>query len=286
MTTGLRQRLVDAFRHFVYGSWWVASGAAALTLLSWFDLGCTTALWPMLIFVLGATVIVYNLNMLSGLRELRRSATSSLRHRWCIANEEAMKAHLGAGALLAVPSFFLLDRSIWLVLVPTAVAALLYVLPVIKGIKLREFGLWKIFIIATVWTVVTVGLPAVQMRQGTEWPTIVLMMAGRWLFIFAITVPFDIRDLAPDADKQVRTLPSVLGWRHARLVAVAALLAHMTLVLVRLTPAEAVGEMFGALVALLLILASRPGRSDMFFSFWLEGTMMLLAGAALLLRHL
>lgn len=268
--------------HFVYGSWWVGLCAAALTTLSWKELGGTGIDLPLKLFVLGATVIVYNLNMLSGLKELRTSGTASPRHHWCLAHGEAMKAHLGAGVLLAVPAFALLHMAAWLLLIPCALAALLYVLPVVRGIKLREFGVWKIFLIATVWALVTVGLPASQSEVFPSWDELAWLLAERWLFIFAITIPFDVRDLATDAQKGVRTLPSVLGRKQALMLSAMAMLAFASLLCWRSGTDGLMPALPGILTALGLIIASRPHRKDMYYSFWLEGTMMLLALGGLL----
>lgn len=273
-------------KHFVYGSWWVSIGAAALTWLSWSEMGGTGIPLVMVCFVLGATLIIYNLNMLSGLKDLRKRGTASVRHIWCLDHEEAMKAYLGAGILLAGVAFFLLRPTAWLLMTPAAVAALLYVFPVVRGIKLREFGLYKIFLIATVWAVVTVGLPATQSDTFPPIHEVMWLFAERWLFIFAITVPFDVRDLTTDAQKGVRTLPSVFGWKKSLTAAVAALLGFTMLAFMRMGVMEMIGYAPAILMALGLILATRPHRNDMYYSFWMEGTMVVLAVGSLTLSHL
>jgi len=268
--------------NIVYGSWWVALCAAALTLLSWKDAGGEGVIIALPVFVVGATLMVYNLNMLSGLDALRSSGTTSPRHLWCMGNEERMKTYLGAGAVLALPCFFLLRQEAWWLLAPAALAALLYVFPVMRGMRLREVGIWKIFLIATVWAVVTVGLPITQLEIRPQWQETTWLLAERWLFIFAITVPFDIRDLSTDASKGVRTLPSVLGWRRALLVSMISMGMYVLLAWQRLGLDAFVGLVPAVLSAFVLIAFTRPARREMYYSFWLEGTMLLLAVGGLL----
>ncbi|MCF8256520.1 MAG: UbiA family prenyltransferase [Flavobacteriales bacterium] len=273
---------MNILKNLVYGSWWVGCCASALVMLSSCELGSDTVSFPLYVFVLGATLIVYNLNMLSGMKELRTSGTLSPRHLWCIGNEETLKADLGAGVLLAVPAFFMLHSSAWLLLMPLVGIAVLYVLPVLKGVKLREVGVWKIFLIATVWAAVTVVLPATQMEMRPETSEVIWLFSERWLFIFAITVPFDMRDLATDAKKGVMTLPSLLGWKQALALSLVALSVFAALASARLGVDDIWAYLPGILTATGLVIASRPDRSELFFSFWLEGTMMVLAvGAAI-----
>jgi 4-hydroxybenzoate polyprenyltransferase len=269
-------------KNIVYGSWWVALCAAALTLLSWKDAGGEGIIISLPVFVLGATLMVYNLNMLSGLDALRSSGTASPRHLWCMGNEEWMKAYLGAGAVLALPSFFMLHPAAWWLLAPAVLAAMLYVFPVMRGMRLREVGIWKIFLIATVWAVVTVGLPVTQLDNLPDWKDFTWLLAERWLFIFAITVPFDVRDLSTDAAKGVSTLPSMLGWRSALLVSGMAMAMFVLLAMCRLGIDAFMGLVPAVVAAFALIGFTRPGRTEMYYSFWLEGTMLVLAFGGLL----
>jgi 4-hydroxybenzoate polyprenyltransferase len=270
-------------KHIVYGNWWIAVCAAALTQLAYHVLGGAGVSIPLLVFVFGATLVVYNLNMLSGLEALRASGTTSVRHRWCMAHERAMQVYMGLGAAMAMGSFFMLSMRTWWLLAPAAVVAVLYVLPVVGGAKLREVGLWKIFLIATVWSIVTVGLPAAQMEHWPSTLPLVSLCVERALFVFAITIPFDIRDLRTDAQKGVRTLPSVLGQGRAKAIAVLALAVFVGMAALRVSTTGQwpmlVAYAFTAAVSGVLVCYANEQRSDMYCSFWLDGMMVLLAAS-------
>ena len=84
------------FNYFVFGSWWVSLCASALGLLTWLEL---TGNWwhaSLFMFIFGSTLVVYNLNMISGLSDLRESGTDSERHHWCMNNEVLMKSTLAS----------------------------------------------------------------------------------------------------------------------------------------------------------------------------------------------
>lgn len=271
------------FRYFVFGSWWVAFCAAAMGLLTWFEL---TGNWwnaPLFVFIVGSTLVIYNLNMISGLQELREMGTESERHHWCMANEKLMKATLVFGLILTASSVLFLNQVVWFLMFPLGFIALAYTMPVVRKnaakIRIREIGLWKIFLIATVWAGMTVVLPAVhlygfdQLSEPLSWK----LALERGTFILAITIPFDIRDLVNDAKKSVRTIPSVLGSKQSVFLAEFLLLIFILFVWLRIGTATPifVGYAASTFITMASVSVASPNRSDMYCSFWIEGTMAL-----------
>ena len=279
------------FNYFVFGSWWVSLCAAALRLLTWLEL---TGNWwhaPLFIFIFGSTLVVYNMNMISGLRELRDSGTKSERHHWCMNNEVLMKSTLAFGLLLSGGSVWFLNEAIWFLIVPLGLVAFAYTIPIVRKeankIRIREIGLWKIFLIASVWAGMTAILPAVNLygfKQVFELGSWQLAF-GRFLFILAITIPFDIRDLANDANKGVRTIPSVIGWKLSVLASHVLLVAFILLIWFRLGAHHPffVGYAISTAITTVLVAIASPKRSDFYCSFWLEGTMLIQFMAVLLI---
>lgn len=271
------------FTYFVYGSWWVALCAASMGLITWFELTGTWWNAPLFIFILGSTLVIYNMNMLSGLNELRDMGTDSERHHWCMANERPMNITLVIGLLMVAGSVWFLNRAIWLLMIPMGLVAMAYVMPIIRKnankIRIREIGLWKIFLIAVIWAGMTVILPAVhlygfgQITELLSWQ----LALERALFILAITIPFDIRDLVNDSKKGVRTIPSVLGWKQSILLAILLLLTFTAIVWMRLGLGSQLlaAYLITSAITISVVSLASPKRNDMYCSFWLEGTMML-----------
>ena len=260
--------------------------AAVMGLLSWFEL--TGSWWnlSLFIFTVGSTLVIYNLNMISGLKELRELGTDSERHHWCMRNEKLMKGTLLIGLLLVAGSVQYLIWHIWLFMIPLTLIALSYAAPIIRRktelIRIREIGLWKIFLIGIVWTGMTVILPAVHhfgLGQLTE-PKSWMLGVERFIFIIAITLPFDVRDLVNDAKKGVATIPSTIGWFRSVLLAETLLLLFLFLVWWRggFDSALFVGYLLSTLATMIGVSFAHPKRNDMYCSFWIEGTMMLQFG--------
>lgn len=101
-----------------------------------------------------------------------------------------------------------------------------------------------------------------------------LHVISRFLFVFAITIPFDIRDIKYDHVK-LKTIPIIVGITKAKAIAIIALL---TLQLVSTYQFLNYNLNFGYLIAIILscifsailIRKSEERKSDFFFSFWVE----------------
>ncbi|MEM9991436.1 MAG: hypothetical protein AAF738_06695, partial [Bacteroidota bacterium] len=116
-------------------------------------------------------------------------------------------------------------------LVLPTLLSLAYVLPLLTSSRrLRDLHFIKIFLVATIWASVTVLLPALEMgKLMLSSNKIFLIFLERAFFIFAITLPFDIRDLKIDAHTAVKTIPSEIGVKRTKQLAYLALcLAFIT----------------------------------------------------------
>ncbi|MCF8465540.1 MAG: UbiA family prenyltransferase [Flavobacteriales bacterium] len=279
-----------AFSYFVFGSWWVSLCASAMGLLSWLELTGTWWNAPLFVFLLGSTLVIYNLNMISGLAELRVKGTESERHHWCINNERLMKFTLGLGLVLTFISIWFLNVVVWWLMIPLGIVALAYTVPIVRRnaqkIRLREIGLWKIFIIAIVWVGMTVILPSVhlygfeQIIEIFSWE----LALERGIFILAITIPFDIRDLVNDAKKEIRTIPSTIGWKRSVVLSQLLLAVFMILIWLRIGTDHPFfyAYFISSILTFTCVSVATPKRSDYYCSFWVEGTMILQLGAVLL----
>ena len=108
---------------------------------------------------------------------------------------------------------------------------------------------------------------------------ITLHLLARFLLIFAITIPFDIRDLNFD-NKELRTIPLVFGAVKARIIAILALFICAIIAVVQYINEDI---NFAYLLALILlyfvssifIAKSDVSKREMYFSFWVESVSIL-----------
>ena len=73
--------------------------------------------------------------------------------------------------------------------------------------NIRALGITKLLLIAAVWTYVVVFMPAAYVGLG-NWYKFFL---HQFLFILAISIPFDIRDSVREAALGFKTVPAVVG---------------------------------------------------------------------------
>lgn len=98
------------------------------------------------------------------------------------------------------------------------IISVLYGLPIKfrkKKIRLRDIGIIKIFLIAFVWAFIGTVLPASFVGNYPADPHLMqragILFLADVCFILAITLPFDIKDMAIDQQNQVRTIPVIIG---------------------------------------------------------------------------
>lgn len=230
-------------------------------------------------FIFSATLCLYALHRIVGIQKVK---PFNEKYRYHII--ERYKDHILVyailgGAISAYLFFKLTFLNQLLILLPSFLA-LGYVLPFFGNQKrLRDFHFIKIFLVAIVWAFMTVILPIVEARE-TLIPTDGLLFLERFFFIFAITIPFDIRDMQVDQHIQVKTIPAVLGEQRSKGLAIRLLFANcvLTTILWRLqiynTPAL-VGIIAAYLLTSMLIGFSNRDRHDYYFTGIIDGTMIL-----------
>lgn len=170
--------------------------------------------------------------------------------------------------LATIFSFFLVPKFTFLqllCLLPFGICTLLYAFGVfkVKGQKysIRYLPGIKIFIIAAVWAGAVVLFPL----QTTK--TTLLYFLEVLLFVVALTLPFDIRDLRFDHQK-IKTIPMVLGLRNTKIVG-GVLLIISSGIHLAIFNAFPVFVFICLLVALCLFFSTTK-QSKYYASFWVE----------------
>lgn len=106
------------------------------------------------------------------------------------------------------------------ILIPFAFMTFFYVIPIIRigkiEVSFRNFPSLKIFSIAIAWAGISVFFPLYEANY-TIGLDVYIEFIQRILFVIAITLPFDIRDVNSDS-KLLKTLPQVLGIKATKIV--------------------------------------------------------------------
>jgi len=276
----LLKGLLEKFINLIlFGNFWIAACAVAMTWQTELLLFNKIEVNILTYFVFYATLFLYAIHRIVGLVKVK-PFLEKYRYSIIYHFRNHIKVYAFLGGVGAFYCFFYLSFANQLLLVIPAILSLGYVLPFVKGNKrLRDFDYIKIFLVAIVWGVITVLMPILE-RTTDLTLSHLLILLERMLFIFAITLPFDIRDLKIDAHIDVKTIPSIIGIGKTKKLAlfcliIVVLLAGMNVYLGTYQLSYLLAITFSCISTLLLINYSDKTDADYFFTGLMDGTMIL-----------
>lgn len=256
----------------IYSNLWIGIGAAAIT-WQYYLVERLTPNGFIISLAFFSTVLTYTFQRYVKIINKTRSGGDRL--EWMKRNPITVKGIMLFSTVGCIHALFEVSlKSYWLLLA-TGVLSFFYVvkLPGKLGKSLRDIPSLKIFLIGFVWAVIGSFLPYLNLKEvNTEMPWILFI--SNFIFVIAITIPFDIRDLNLDEDDK-RTIPQMVGERKARLIGVGLLLLS-ALFFLRLTPnSNDLLFRLSILAGLLLIWKSKSNAKDLYFSFAIDGLLIL-----------
>jgi len=155
--------------------------------------------------------------------------------------------------------------------------SIFYFLP---PIQLRKYGLLKPFIIAFVFSSVSIILPNLSKLNDV----LLIYTAGQFCFIAALCVLFDIRDFAYDKESEFITLPIKYGVRKAKYTAVFLLMVYLaSAILISQTNYLLVAILTSGISLTLTIIAS-PSKHNYFYTLLVDGCIIVQCLVLLLLN--
>jgi len=136
---------------------------------------------------------------------------------------------------------------------------------------LREVPFLKVFIIAFIWSAVTLGLPLIESEAYLVYNfEFYFEIFERFCWVILLLVPFEIRDYMDDK-QSLKTLATVFG-AHVLKIGGAALVVMLWAI--RFFLFESGHAVASALISLSLfgvIVFSKTQQQEYFASFWVEG---------------
>lgn len=177
---------------------------------------------PIVIALLGcSTFVLYNFSLILS-KPANFKASPYRRVHWFFSHYKFI-LFTSICVSFAIP-FLLAKLSINSLSLLTIIGALAlsYNSPVLKfgnhRFGLRSLPGAKLFIISIVWAFSCVWAPIVELNSqsfGVSKLDTFLLVSKRFLFIMAITLPFDIRDLYQDRMFHLKTIPVLIGKENA-----------------------------------------------------------------------
>ncbi|MEN8958462.1 MAG: hypothetical protein ABF258_10575, partial [Flavobacteriales bacterium] len=243
----------------------------------WISLGTMLLCWQVfylnnleinrfyLLFVFLSTLVSYTAQRLFRLKSIAEINSKV----WVVQNQTTATILVLIGLIgsLFTLSFFISFTVIaWLI--PTGIISLLYSLK-----RLRDVPYLKIFLIAISWGIVCGVLPFI-LANIFDYELIIINFLIVTSYITAITIPFDIRDLGLDEDSK-RTLPQLLGAKKAKNYGLVVLGLSTLLFFATFTTSQSLSFLFSSLISGILIYFSNEKKSDLYFTFLIDGHIIL-----------
>jgi len=208
------------------------------------------------------------------------------RIRWFFSHYRLMVTLTIVSMLSLIPLFFLISTASKILLVFLSILSFCYGLPLFsigdQKFSLRNIPGLKLVMITLVWTMSCVLLPILEAQAG-QLATIsmrdtTILIAKRFLFIAALAIPFDIRDLFQDKQLGLKTIPVAWGEKNAYLFCQVLLIGYV--VLLFLFRDRGFTTDFWALTLSVvltgwLIFKSKWEKNEYYYFFYMDGVLIL-----------
>ncbi len=265
---------------FVFGNFFISLCAVGMVFSTYIVNNIPIHISPFTVFILFSTYILYNFHRHSFLLDYSTNENfiASVRK---IKTRPSEIFFYGISVLGSLITLFYIHPKIYLFLIPMGILALLYTIPFIrskkKRLRLLEFYSVKTFVLAIVWGLTTTVIPLVEENISLLSPFVVLQVFSRSLFVFALCIPFEMRDTEKDRINNVRTLPVVYGIKAARIIGISAVILELILhhFMSPISLPLIVALDASSLVALFLILKQNNRNGPYYYKLYVDGMMLL-----------
>jgi len=150
-----------------------------------------------------------------------------------------------------------------------------YVLPIFgDGKRLSDYPIIKIFMVSLVWAAIATIIPLSDTNMSKVAKAIIFM--EKYLFIFAITIPFDIRDIEFDSSRAVKTIPIIFGKRNSIVISIFSLLCALGFVFLLYDSDiyminQTIAMTIGYITSIVIVIFSENKTSDYYFTGIVDG---------------
>jgi hypothetical protein len=235
--------------------------------------------FPLIPIIFLSTLFVYNLDLF----HTNHSAPGfghSVRQTWRLRNIKKIRfVNVSLAVLIILLSFFSSSASL-IFFVHLAVISVAYYLSFeigsAKFSSLRSIPFLKAFIITYVWTASTVLLPALKNGRDLLHDHEVLMVfAERYLFLFALAIIFDIRDMKSD-NKNILTIPGAIGSFKTKVISFCLLALNISLIMMHYEDIRILAPLIlSGLLTGVFIYKAKAFSGEYYFLGVLDGAMAL-----------
>lgn len=269
--------LTKAFQFFIFSNIYVAFPVTCLSASTFLILHKQLHL-PSLLFIYFSTLFLYSFHRAIGVKLTSNDKLFAPRLKWAKKNIHFLFIIILTSGIIATYLFWFYLVHTYVILLVCASIALGYSIPLFKignsSKRLRDYPFLKLFLIASIVSIVVIFIPVNELSPNT-----LFLYTIQLLFLIAITIPFDIRDIHIDTD--IKTLPNTLGVRRSKIISITCLFAIIVLCFAQYTTFkiftlnQILPFILTSLFTVPVVLISSVKKSEFYFNLVVEGTMIL-----------
>lgn len=278
------QRLAEGF---VYSNLFVALVLALLTASSYFIVPWLAFEWHVPVSVFFGSHMLYSFHRLYKIDFIPIDQLQN-RHRWILSRANWVRYGMMTSMLcgLVLLPNFQADTIIWLI--PAGLVSIGYTIPILPADegwrRFRDIPYTKPIIIAFTVAYFTLAFPVFAQlgMEGVFEGAFLRSFSERVLFLLAVTIPFEMRDLQNDKESGLETLATQYGFQTAKRTGYLAVAAWGVLVLWRTFDAGfSLSYILVSVGLLFLLLAGyrflNKLKGDLFYVYVFEGLILVYA---------
>lgn len=199
---------------------------------------------------------------------------------WVLSHKSFLLISLIAGAIASTFFLFFLKQDFKLILA-LIVFTVLYSSPKIKFEKFtffKRFGTAKTLYLAAIWTLVTVSLPLTMISTFHNSAGFLFFM-NRFFLIYTVCILFDLKDKEFDIKRGIKSIVAILDDRKIHYLLIFCIILFFISSLAFYIFSNSIviitSLIIPGIILLFLLKKSKGTKSDYWYSFVLDGIMML-----------
>ena len=229
--------LIKISKYLIYSHFLIAFAAALQICLSYLLLGYDVNS-SMAVFQGACTIVFYNLSFWASKPRYPEESIYE-RTRWFWHHRKWMQFISAIAFIVLLLIIKTLRLELCVYIFSIGIFSIGYMVPIIpwngKRLSLRDVPGLKLFVICTIWTISVVGLPYLDLTllgHPIDLGQIFYVGLSNFLFLIICTLPFDIRDAKQDAIYQLKTIPTMIGIKRAKIICFVLLTLHFLMVVI------------------------------------------------------
>ncbi len=237
-------------------------------------------LTPYSVFLFSSTFLVYNFHYLSFNIDFS-SIKALVNSVFKVQIRTSLKVFLPISIGVSIIFFFYLNSISCLFILLLGSFAIAYSIPIVKWqntrLRLREISIVKTPLIALVWGITTAFIPILEQNIRLDVSFGLMQVLCRSLFIFALCIPFEMRDLEKDKISGIGTIAVIYGMKNSKiaglLIGICAIIIHHLMPVSFLTM---LSLDLAITMAMIWIIFQNIFDGKYFYKIFVDGTMLLL----------